>query len=315
MSAPGSARPATSPSTTSRLALLALVVLSLIWGYNWVVMKQVIQYVDPLDFSAIRTALGAATLFVVLVMLRKPMTLVAARQVMLLGVLQTAAFTALIQWALVAGGAGKTAVLVYTMPFWVIPIAWWVLGERVRGLQWAAIAVAALGLVLILEPWAVRGSAFSNLLAIGAGLTWAASAVVAKRMRLAREFDLLALTAWQMLFGALALCIVALLLPSRPIDPTPYFFGALAFNALFATGLAWLLWLYILQHLSAGMAGLSALGIPMIGVLAGWIELGERPSGAEFAGMLLIGGALALTSLWSLWNARLSAPPRRPGAP
>ena len=315
MSAPGSARPATSPSTTSRLALLALVVLSLIWGYNWVVMKQVIQYVDPLDFSAIRTALGAATLFVVLVMLRKPMTLVAARQVMLLGVLQTAAFTALIQWALVAGGAGKTAVLVYTMPFWVIPIAWWVLGERVRGLQWAAIAVAALGLVLILEPWAVRGSAFSNLLAIGAGLTWAASAVVAKRMRLAREFDLLALTAWQMLFGALALCVVALLLPSRPIDPTPYFFGALAFNALFATGLAWLLWLYILQHLSAGMAGLSALGIPMIGVLAGWIELGERPSGAEFAGMLLIGGALALTSLWSLWNARLSAPPRRPGAP
>ena len=315
MSAPGSARPATSPSTTSRLALLALVVLSLIWGYNWVVMKQVIQYVDPLDFSAIRTALGAATLFVVLVMLRKPMTLVAARQVMLLGVLQTAAFTALIQWALVAGGAGKTAVLVYTMPFWVIPIAWWVLGERVRGLQWAAIAVAALGLVLILEPWAVSGSAFSNLLAIGAGLTWAASAVVAKRMRLAREFDLLALTAWQMLFGALALCIVALLLPSRPIDPTPYFFGALAFNALFATGLAWLLWLYILQHLSAGMAGLSALGIPMIGVLAGWIELGERPSGAEFAGMLLIGGALALSSLWSLWNARLSAPPRRPGAP
>ncbi|MFU2489570.1 DMT family transporter [Thauera sp. WH-1] len=308
MSAPGSARPASSPSTPSRLALLALVVLSLIWGYNWVVMKQVIQYVDPFDFSAIRTVLGAATLFVVLVVLRKPMTLVAARQVMLLGVLQTAAFTALIQWALVAGGAGKTAVLVYTMPFWVIPIAWWVLGERVRGMQWAAIAVAAFGLVLILEPWAVRGSAFSNLLAVGGGLTWAASAVVAKRMRLAREFDLLALTAWQMLFGALALCIVALVLPSRPIDPTPYFFGALAFNALFATGLAWLLWLYILQHLSAGMAGLSALGIPMIGVLAGWIELGERPSGAEFTGMLLIGAALALTSLWSLWNARRTAP-------
>lgn len=307
MSAPGSARPASSPSTTSRLALLALLVLSLIWGYNWVVMKQVIQYVDPFDFSAIRTVLGAATLFVVLVVLRKPMTLVAARQVMLLGVLQTAAFTALIQWALVAGGAGKTAVLVYTMPFWVIPIAWWVLGERVRGMQWAAIAVAAFGLVLILEPWAVSGGAFSNLLAVGAGLTWAASAVVAKRMRLAREFDLLALTAWQMLFGALALCLVALVLPSRPIDPTPYFFGALAFNALFATGLAWLLWLYILQHLSAGMAGLSALGIPMIGVLAGWIELGERPSGAEFAGMLLIGGALALTSLWSLWNARRAA--------
>jgi drug/metabolite transporter (DMT)-like permease len=76
------------------------------------------------------------------------------------------------------------------------------------------------------------------------------------------------------------------------------------FNAVFATGLAWLLWLFILNNLSAGMAGLSALGIPMIGVLAGWIELGERPSTAEFAGMLLIGGALALTSAWTAWQAR-----------
>ncbi|WP_174524564.1 DMT family transporter [Thauera butanivorans] len=291
----------------SRLAILALILLSGIWGYNWVVMKQVIQYVDPFDFSAIRTLLGAATLFLVLAGLRKPLKLAAMPRVAMLGVVQTGAFTALIQWALVAGGAGKTAVLVYTMPFWVIPMAWWALGERIRGIQWLALAIAAGGLVLILEPWAMHSSLFSNLLAIGGGLTWALSAILAKRLRRDHDFDLLALTAWQMLFGALALCIVALLLPSRPIDPTPYFYGALAFNAVLATGLAWLLWLYILQHLSAGMAGLSALGIPMVGVLAGWIELGERPSAAEFAGMLLIGGALALTSLWSLWQSRRAA--------
>ena len=293
-----------SASGTPRLALLALAALSLIWGYNWVVMKQVIQYVDPFDFSAIHTVLGAVTLFLVLLVLRKPMSLVAARQVVLLGVLQTGAFTALIQWALVAGGAGKTAVLVYTMPFWTIPIAWWVLGERIRGLQWLTIGIAACGLVLILEPWNMRGSPLSNVLALLGGLTWAAAAVHAKRMRRDHEFDLLALTAWQMLFGALAVCVLALVLPSRAIDPTPYFYGALVFNAVFATGLAWLLWLYILQRLSTGMAGLSALGIPMIGALAGWIELGERPNAAEFAGMALIVGALAMISLWSLVQAR-----------
>ncbi|CAH1749340.1 cystine exporter [Thauera humireducens] len=293
-----------SASGTPRLALFALGLLSLIWGYNWVVMKQVIQYVDPFDFSAIRAALGAATLFLVLVLLRRPMRVGAVRQVVLLGLLQTAAFTALIQWALVAGGAGKTAVLVYTMPFWVIPMAWWALGERVRGLQWASIAIAGGGLVLVLQPWAMGGSGFSNLLAVVAGITWAASAVLAKRMRQNHAFDLLALTAWQMLFGALALCVVALLHPSRPIDPTPYFFGALVFNAVFATGLAWLLWLYVLQRLSAGMAGLSALGIPLIGALAGWIELGELPNTVELAGMALIVGALAMMSMWQLLQTR-----------
>ncbi|ENO78649.1 MULTISPECIES: DMT family transporter [Thauera] len=293
-----------SASGTPRLALFALGLLSLIWGYNWVVMKQVIQYVDPFDFSAIRAALGAATLFLVLVLLRRPMRVGAVRQVVLLGLLQTAAFTALIQWALVAGGAGKTAVLVYTMPFWVIPMAWWALGERVRGLQWASIAIAGGGLVLVLQPWAMGGSGFSNLLAVVAGITWAASAVLAKRMRQNHAFDLLALTAWQMLFGALALCVVALLHPSRPIDPTPYFFGALVFNAVFATGLAWLLWLYVLQRLSAGMAGLSALGIPLIGALAGWIELGELPNTVELTGMALIVGALAMMSMWQLLQTR-----------
>lgn len=288
----------------SRLAFVALALLALIWGYNWVVMKQVIQYVDPFDFSAIRTLLGAATLFLVLLILRRPMKITALRQVALLGVLQTAAFTALIQWALVAGGAGKTAVLVYTMPFWVLPMAWWLLGERIKGSQWFAIAVAGLGLVLVLEPWAMRGSLFSNLLAIAGGLTWAASAVLAKRMRRDHVFDLLSLTAWQMLFGALALCVIAVLHPSRPIDPTPYFFGALAFNAVLATGLAWLLWLYVLQHLSTGLAGLSTLGVPMIGALAGWLELGERPGAVELTGMLLIGTALALISVMALWQSR-----------
>lgn len=287
-------------SAAPRSALLALAALSLIWGYNWVVMKQVIDYVDPFDFSAIRAALGALTLFVVLVLLKRPMKIEAWREVLLLGLLQTGAFTALIQWALVTGGAGKTAVLVYTMPFWVIPMAWLALGEQVRGVQWLAVAIAGGGLVLVLEPWSLGGSVFGNLLAVLAGVTWAASSVLAKRMRQKHHFDLLGLTAWQMLFGAVALCLFAGLHPSRPIEPAPYFFGALFFNAVFATGLAWVLWLYILQRLSAGMAGLSALGIPLVGVLAGWIELGERPTPAEFTGMALIVGALGLVSLWSL---------------
>lgn len=292
--------------------MIALVVMALIWGYNWVVMKKVVPYADPFDFSAIRTLLGATALFLVLLVARRPMRLRAPRRVMLLGLLQTAAFTGLVQWALVSGGAGKTAVLVYTMPFWLLPLAWALLGERVRRVQWIAIAAAALGLLLVLEPWSMRGSPLASLLALGGGLAWALATVVAKRIRREVEMDLLALTAWQMLFGALALCLVAMALPSRPITPAPYFFFALGFTALLATGFAWLLWLYVLQHLSAGMAGLSALGIPLIGVLAGWLELGERPSDAELSGMGLICAALALSSLWSAWRGQRLA--RQAGA-
>ena len=209
-----------------------------------------------------------------------------------------------------SGGAGKTAVLVYTMPLWLLPLAWWLLRERVEPLQWLAVATAAVGLGVLLEPWRGLGNAFSNLLAMGAGLAWACSVIVAKRLRARVHIDLLSLTAWQMLFGALALGLIAGSLSSRPITPTPYFLAGLAYNAVLATGIAWLLWLYILHHLPAGMAGLSSLGIPMIGLLAGWLELGERPRPMEFAGMLLIGCALVLVSIGTLRQARRQEPAR-----
>lgn len=296
-----------NPSRGYYLAGAALALLSLIWGYNWVVMKEVMRYVDPFDFTAMRTFLGALALFAVLLLKRRPLKPVALRGMLLLGLLQTAAFTALIQWALVGGGAGKTAVLVYTMPFWLLPMAWIFLGEKVRGAQWAAIALAMLGLVFIIEPWRMRGDLFSALLGVAAGLVWAVSAIVAKRLRAAHEFDLLSLTAWQMLLGSLALCVLAALLPSPAPQPTPYFFGALAFNALLATGLAWLLWLFILDRLPAGLAGMSSLAVPAVGVLSGWVELGERPSPSEGLGMLLIALGLAAISALALRGRRIAA--------
>lgn len=116
-----------------RLALMALAGMALVWGYNWVVMKQVLAYVGPFEFSALRTLFGAAALLLVLKFLRRPMRIRAWPRVVLLGVLQTGMFSALIQLALLQGGAGKTSILVYTMQFWVIPLAWAAFGERIRG--------------------------------------------------------------------------------------------------------------------------------------------------------------------------------------
>ncbi|NMG45377.1 EamA family transporter [Aromatoleum toluvorans] len=277
-----------------------MLLLSIIWGYNWVVMKKVMRYVDPFDFSALRTFLGSLALFAVLVLRRRPLRPVALGGTLWLGLLQTAAFTGLIQWALVSGGAGKTAVLVYTMPFWLLPLAHAFLGERVRGSQWLAVGLALVGLVLILEPWRLGGDTQSTLMAVIAGLVWAASAVWAKRLRGNVEVDLLSLTAWQMLFGSLVLCVLAWVLPSEPPQMTPYFIGALVYNALFATGLAWLMWLFVLDRLPAGLAGLSSLAVPAVGVLSGWIELGERPSTTESWGMTCIAVALLAISAISM---------------
>ncbi|HEX6137623.1 MAG TPA: EamA family transporter [Casimicrobiaceae bacterium] len=280
--------------TPTRRAALALAALSLIWGYTWVVMKEVTADAGPFQFAALRTSFGALSLFAVLLWRRSALRLPAPLPVVLLGLLQTAGFTGLSQWAVVSGAAGKSSVLTYTMPFWLLLLAWPLLGERVRGWQWVAIAVAAAGLVLIVEPWRGHGSLASEMLAVSAGLSWAASAIVAKKIRARVRVDLLALTAWQMLFGALILVAVALLVPAAPMVVSASLIWAVVYTSLFATGLAWLLWLYVLDKLPALVAGMSSLAVPAVGVCAAWLQLGERPGTAELLGMLLIAAALAL---------------------
>ena len=71
------------------------------------------------------------------------------------------------------------------------------------------------------------------------------------------------------------------LIDERPIVWSGYFIGALIYNGVGGMAIATLLWLYILQRLPATISGLNALAVPIVGVIAAWIQLGERPSPAE----------------------------------
>jgi drug/metabolite transporter (DMT)-like permease len=274
--------------------LIALGLLALIWGYNWVVMKVAMQYIGPMDFAALRGVLGAALLFCVLALVRAPLRPRHVGKTLVLGVFQTAGFVGLISWALSIGAAGKSAVLGYTMPFWVIVFGWPFLPDRLRGWQWPAAALILIGLLLVLELWAGSADTTSSLLALGAGIAWAISVIVFKKIPVHSRDELLSVTAWQMVFGMIPLVVIAWLTDERPIVWSGYFIGALAYNAVGGMAIATLLWLYILQRLPATISGLNALAVPIVGVIAAWIQLGERPSAAEGAGMLLILSGLAL---------------------
>ena len=53
-----------------RKAIIALAAMSLIWGYNWVTMKQAMIDAGPLNFSALRFGIGGLTLVPVMIFLK-----------------------------------------------------------------------------------------------------------------------------------------------------------------------------------------------------------------------------------------------------
>lgn len=288
----------------TKLAAAALLGQSIFLGYNWVVMKVALEYSDPWPFTALRTGLGALSLFALLAILRRDLRPRQPVLTALLGVLQTTLGIGLLVWALQTGAAGRVSALVYTMPFWALLFGWMFLGERMDSLQWLAAAFAIAGLILVLDPAHLSATLQSKLLAIGAGVSWAASTVVAKKIRQRGRVDVINLTAWQALFGSIPIAAVALILPSQPIEWSETFIVALVYNVIPATAVAWALWLYVLQVLPAGVAGIGTLATPVIGIAAAAIQLGERVSTIEAAGIAAILAALMVLTLRGLRAGR-----------
>ena len=161
-------------------AWVALGVLSFVWGFNWIAMKIATHDGTPLAIAALRNFFGALALLAVMAVARRPLGPPPFWPTLWLGVLQTSLLTAFQMFALNTGGAGKSAVLFYTMPLWTVLLAWPLLGERITAQRAAAVALAMVGLGFELAPFS--GSALaSEAFAVGSAISWAASAIFVKR--------------------------------------------------------------------------------------------------------------------------------------
>jgi drug/metabolite transporter (DMT)-like permease len=288
---------AARPERPPRRGLSALVfgVIALVWGYNWVVLKYAMREAGPFEFLSWRFAIASVCLFGALAALGRPLRLTHAPQVLLIGLLQTTATFALVTWALVSGAAGKSAVLNYTMPFWVVLFAWPLLGERPPRAQKVAIVLAFVGLALLVHPGTHTG--LPELLALASGVAWALGVVVTKRLQTRERVDTLSLSAWQTLLGGAGLVALALAFPTRPMNWSPQLLFAVLYNGVLVGAVCWFLWFWALQHLDAGLASLGILSVPVLGLVFGVVLLGERLSAGEWAGVALIVAALALIAL------------------
>lgn len=289
------------------LPILALIALSLMWGYAWVVAKMGLSYASPFSFAAQRCSGGALALLVVLKLSGRNMRIPSVGPVICIGIAQTFLLQALQTWAMVQVGAGMTSILVFTMPIWTLLLAWPVLGERLRGAQWLAAILALGGLICIIRPWDMHANWLSMVLAVLSAVAWSVGTVLVKRLRSRESIDLLALTTWQMVAGSVVLCIVALLTPGRATDWTLGYAGILLFMALITTAVCWILWLYILDSLPAWEASLSILGIPVVAMVSSHWQLGESFAPHEIAGIAFIGVGLCLLSLLGWLQSRQPA--------
>lgn len=273
---------------------IALAVLACVWGYNWVAVKIAIQHTNAFDLVALRTGLGAAVLLGCIAASGQSLMPQRVGETLFLGFVQTTLFMLVVTLAMVAGDAGKTAILTFTMPFWTLVLAYFWLGERLNPSQVPAVLLVLIGLCLLLEPWSLSAAVIPKLLAVLSGLIWAIATVHNRAMALRGPLDALSTATWQMVYGAPPLIALAYFQQGGPTDWNTEFILALSFTVIGGSAAGWLLWTYVIERLSASVASLASLANPVIALLCGWLQLGERPSLSEGLGMLAIMFALGL---------------------
>ena len=212
--------------------------------------------------------------------------------------------------AVAGGGAGRTSVLVFTMPFWTLLIAWPVLHERIRTAQAVAIAFAFAGLVLVVAPWSWHGDLTPKLWAVLSGFGWAAGTIAMKYYQRDPDFDMLSFITWQMALGVLPLTLLPWMFDVPATQWSLAQAGLLFIVGVIATAGGFLAWMEILRWLPAGTASLNMFAVPVIALLSSMAVYGERLSDNEWIGIGLIGVGLGLI----IAEARLASS-RRPALP
>ncbi len=272
-------------------ARLMLTALSFIWGTTWPLMKVALTEVPPLSMRAVAATLGAVTLYLICIVMRRSLRIPSLRawlHVTVVSVLTVVGFSLFSTFAQLAAATSRVTILAYTMPIWSVLLAWPLLGERPSRIQALALLLCAAGIAILVIPLTGNGIPLGLVFAVATGMSWAAGTVYLKWVRI--DADPLGIASWQMTIAAVVLagCMVAFEGRLHLAGARGDGWFAMIWTGVIGNGVAYALWFNVVRLLPAVTASLGVLAVPVIGIVMSFLILGEIPTTADMIGFTLI---------------------------
>ena len=270
---------------------LILILLTVIWGINWPIMKIGVTGFAPLSFRMACLLMGTPVLGLALVFLKVPLRIERQQwgELLILALFNMFIWHGLIIIAVQSLSSGRAAILGYTMPMFSAVIGALFFGNRLPARAWGGVACAALGVVLLLwhELTNLSGKPMGVLLALVAASTWALGTQLLRRTRLTAPT--LAISFWMTLMTAVVMSVLAFIFEREQWHtPSPANFMAMVFNAVLVFGFAHAAWFYLARSLPPVASTLSVMLIPVLGVFSGALWLGEILHWQDWAAVALM---------------------------
>lgn len=280
---------------------LAIVLLVLIWGSNFSVVKAALSEFSPLAFNSTRFVLASVLLAVFLLIRGVRPTFRKGDVIRLvgLGLLGNVVYQILfiygINWTL----AGNAALMLSTVPLIVTILSVGLRHETISRAGWAGVLLSISGIALIL--WgSSRGLSFGSdtmrgdLVMLASALAWSVYTVLSSPYVL--RYGTLPVTAFTMWAGTVGLVAVATpsLLRQDWASVSLGAWGGLVFSGALSIALAYILWYYGIRHLGSSRTAVYSNTVPIVALVVAWLTLGEVPTWVQAVGTVLILGGIGL---------------------
>lgn len=292
----------TSARPSVVLAEVAVIVMALIWGINYSVIKYGMTFVAPLAYNGVRVACAAVALIAIALSFGgRPPNRRDTIALLLLGVLGNGVYQILFAEGIARTRAGEAALVVGASPAFIALLGRMSGIERVtaRGAVGIALSIFGVGLVVLGRAasgqGAPGGSLFGDLLVLCGSICWAVYTVLlVPYTRRVNGFYVIAISlvgGSVVLLGAGARAIAAQNWSAVP--PSAWF--ALAYSGLGGLVVAYILWYRGVKVLGPTRTALYANLQPLIALLVAWLTLRETPTTWQTVGAATIVSGVLLT--------------------
>ncbi|WP_159869014.1 MULTISPECIES: O-acetylserine/cysteine exporter [unclassified Raoultella] len=298
---------------TRKDGLLALLVV-VVWGLNFVVIKLGLHNMPPLMLAGLRFLLVAFPALLFVARPKIPLRL-------LLGYGLTISFGqfAFLFCAISLGmPAGLASLVLQAQAFFTIILGVFAFGERLQGKQMAGIALAIFGVLVLVEA-SLGGQhvpVIGFMLTLAAALSWATGNIFNKKiMSHAEKPQIMSLVVWSALIPVLPFMLASWFIDGpqvmadslRHIDMLTVF--SLLYLAFIATIVGYGIWGSLLGRYETWRVAPLSLLVPVVGMASAALLLGETLNGLQMLGAVLIMGGLYI-NVFGLRVRRAGAVPR-----
>jgi drug/metabolite transporter (DMT)-like permease len=291
------------------MALLALVLVTAVWGITFVQVKDAVEIYPLFAFLAVRFAIASATL--------APFAVGRVRTLDRRGLVAGAALGCLLAlgYGLQTAGLARTTVsstgFITGLCVVLTPVTALVLfRDRIARAAWLGVALATVGLAMLSGIDA--GSPLGDSLVLIAAAVWALQIVLLERF--APDYDPVALTLVEMAAACIGFTAIALALGELSVPHGWTVWGALLVTGVFASAFAFLAQTWAQRHLSATRTALVFALEPVFAGLAGYLLAGDRLGALGWAGGAVILAGIVVSEPAASEAIKRSTP-RLPGRP